>query len=207
MEDLYKTLGDAKCQELSSKYDTLSGIYGMAKGGRKSTQIGGIVPEGLARDFIREFLPAGFKIKGGLIFDAETKELSRQIDAIIYRGVPLLEFTDVVITEKNQVQAILETKSWIDKTLLFGEKDKETKERISLSGLFKQFEERKPFIPASAKYILFTFTLDSKERNDKVIDRLRQVCDIYAIVRRKKVGIGWKNPMPLILTLITPCRD
>lgn len=42
------------------------------------------------------FLPAGFGLKSGLVFDAKRKETSPQCDAIIYKGVPLLEFTDVV---------------------------------------------------------------------------------------------------------------
>lgn len=78
---------------------------------RKSSQVGGAVLEGIAKDFIREFLPAGFRLKSGLVFDAEKKKASPQCDAIIYKGVPLLDFADVVVMEKKQVKAIVEIKA------------------------------------------------------------------------------------------------
>ncbi|GAG91542.1 unnamed protein product, partial [marine sediment metagenome] len=119
--ELYKTLGDAKCQELSKKSNTLWKMLELSES-RKSTQIGGAVLEGIAKDFIREFLPAGFGLKSGLIFDAQNKRTSPQIDGIIYGGVALLEFSDVVVVEKEQVKAILEVKSWIDTPNIFGAK-------------------------------------------------------------------------------------
>ncbi len=91
MEDLYKTLGDAKCQELFRKDATLWNMLDLSKT-PKSTQVRGVVLESISKDFIREFLPAGFGLKSGLIIDAESKEISPQCDAIIYKGVPLLEF-------------------------------------------------------------------------------------------------------------------
>lgn len=191
--EFYKNLGEAKSREVFRKYMTLSNLYEMAKPGTRNPQVAGKVYEGIAKDFIREFLPPGFKIKGGLIFDVEAKRLSPEIDAIIYSSAPLLEFTDAVITEKKQVEAILEIKSWIGTPDIFGDRDKQSGERNSLSGLFKTLEDRRPFIQPTAKYILFAFALGSDEQNDKVINRLKQISDMYAIVGRKNIGQGWKS--------------
>lgn len=191
--EFYKKLGEAKSREVFRKYMTLSNVYDMAKPGTRNPQVAGKVCEGIAKDFIREFLPPGFKIKGGLIFDVEAKGLSPEIDAIIYGSAPLLEFTDAVITEKKQVKAILEIKSWIGTPDIFGDKDKQSGERNSLSGLFKTLKDRRPFIQPTAKYILFAFALGSDEQNDKVINRLKQISDMYAIVGRKKIGHGWES--------------
>ena len=68
---------------------------------RKNAQVRGVVLESIAKDFIREFLPTEFRVKSGLILDAEHKETSPQCDAIIYKGVPLLEFADTVIVGKG----------------------------------------------------------------------------------------------------------
>jgi len=106
MEELYKTLGYAKCVELSKKSRTFWEMLKLADT-PKNAPVGGVVREGIAKDFIREFLPAGFGLKSGLVFDAENKKTSPQCDAIIYKGVPLLEFTDVVVVEKEQVKAIV----------------------------------------------------------------------------------------------------
>jgi hypothetical protein len=191
--ELYKTLGDDKSREVFRKYMTLSNLYEMAKPGTRNPQVAGKVCEGIAKDFIREFLPSGFKIKGGLIFDVEAKGLSPEIDAIIYGGAPLVEFTDAVITEKRQVEAILEIKCCIGTPDIFGYKDKESGDRDSSSGLFKTFKDRKPFINPTAKYILFAFALSSDEQNDEVIGRLKQVSNMYSIVGRKKIRQGWKS--------------
>ncbi len=59
MEELYESLGKAKCQELDMKNESLWQMRGLS-GTRKSTQVGGTVLEGIAKDFIREFLPGGF---------------------------------------------------------------------------------------------------------------------------------------------------
>jgi len=98
MEELYRTLGEAKCEELAKKSWSLWHMLELSET-RKSAQVGGTVREGMARDFIKEFLPLGFGLKSGLIFDTNTKKMSPQIDAIIYKGAPLLEFTDVVVVE------------------------------------------------------------------------------------------------------------
>ena len=183
MEELYKTLGDAKCEELSRKETTLWNVL-KTSSSRVNAQVRGAVLEGIARDFIREFLPSGFSIKSGLVFDTETKEMSPQIDGIIYSGVPLLEFTDAVVAEKEQVKAIVEIKSWIDTTAIFG--DKSDHSRNPDSGLAYDFKRRKDFLPSGAKYILFTFGLYSASGAAEVIKRLKEICDSYAIVSRYK---------------------
>ena len=192
-EELYKRLGEAKSREVFRKYMTLSNLYEMAKLGTRNPQVAGKVYEGIAKDFIREFLPSGFRIKGGLIFDVEEKMLSPEIDAIIYSSVPLLEFTDAVITEKKQVEAILEIKSWIGTTGIFGTKNKASGDRDINSELSSTYKDRKRFIQPSAKYILFVFALGSNEQDDKVINRLKQISDMYAIVGRKNIGQGWES--------------
>lgn len=191
-EELYKTLGEAKSREVFRKHMTLSNLYDMAERGTRNPQVAGKVYEGIAKDFIREFLPSGFRIKYGLIFDVETNMLSPEIDAIIYGGVPLLEFTDAVITEKKQVEAILEIKSWITPDI-FGTKNKASGDRDLKSGLSSIYKDRRRFIQPSAKYILFVFALGSDEQDDKVIDRLKEISDMYAIVGRKKIRQGWKS--------------
>lgn len=181
--ELYKTLGDAKCQELSKKSNTLWKMLELSES-RKSTQIGGAVLEGIAKDFIREFLPAGFGLKSGLIFDAQNKRTSPQIDGIIYGGVALLEFSDVVVVEKEQVKAILEVKSWIDTPDIFGVRS--GKSRDSRTGLAYDFKRRTDFLPPGAKYILFTFELHSAYPDAQVIKRLKEICDFHAVILRRE---------------------
>ena len=127
--ELYKNLGEAKSREVFRKYMTLSNLYAMAKHRTRNPQVAGKIYEGIAKDFIREFLPTGFRIKGGLIFDVAKKKLSPEIDAIIYRGAPFLEFTDAVIAEQKQVEAILEIKSWIGTADIFGDMNKRSGNR------------------------------------------------------------------------------
>ncbi|GAI76064.1 unnamed protein product [marine sediment metagenome] len=119
--------------------------------------------------------------------DAETKKMSPQIDGIIYSGVPLLEFTDVAIVEKEQVKAILEVKSYIHTPAIFGEKSGGS--RDSRSGLAYAFEQRKTFLPSGARYILFAFGLYSGYSDVKVITRLKKVCHSYAVVLREEPKI------------------
>ena len=181
--ELYKTLGDAKCQELSKKSNTLWKMLELSES-RKSTQIGGAVLEGIAKDFIREFLPTGFGLKSGLIFDAQNRRTSPQIDGIIYGGVALLEFSDVVVVEKEQVKAILEVKSWLDTPDIFGVRS--GKSRDSRTGLAYDFKRRTGFLPSGAKYILFTFELHSAYPDAQVTKRLGEICDFYAVILRRE---------------------
>ena len=190
MEELYRNLGEAKCQELSKKSRSFWIMLGLSEG-RKSAQVGGAVREGMAKDFIKEFLPSGFGLKSGLVFNTNTKNMSPQIDAIIYKGVPLLEFTDVVVAEKEQVKAILEVKSYIDTTDIFGAKSGSS--RNPNSGLAYDFKRKKSFLPSEAKYILFAFDLFSAKSDDEVLERLNEICDSYAIVLRWEPKIEQKR--------------
>ena len=65
MEELYRTLGYAKCEELFRKELNLWRILQLSKS-RMNAPVRGAVFEGLARDFIREYLPVGFALKSGL---------------------------------------------------------------------------------------------------------------------------------------------
>ena len=180
MEELYRTLGDAKCRELFRKETTLWNVLRHSEG-RKSGQVYGGVLEGIAKDFIREFLPARLGIKSGLVFDAENKMTSPQTDGIIYSGAPLLEFTDAVVVEKEQVKAIIEVKSWIGTTKIFGERSGGSRDLNS--GLASDFQRRQCFLPSGARYILFAFELGTTSLSDiKVIGRLKKVCHSYAII-------------------------
>ena len=182
MEELYETLGYAKCVELSKKSRTFWEMLKLSDT-RKNAPVGGAVREGIAKDFIRELLPPEFGLKSGLIFDAEKRAIGPQCDAIIYKGAPLLEFTDVVVVEKEQVKAIFEIKSWIDQPLIFGPKSKEG-DRNPSGKLAYGFKQRRNFLPAEAKCILFAFSLSSSSPDTEVIERLKKICDIYAIVLR-----------------------
>ena len=189
MDELYRTLGKAKSAELNRKSYTFNDHqrYIFAS---YFAPIGGAVREGLARDFIREFLPPGFGLKSGLVFDAEKRAVSPQCDAIIYKGAPLLEFTDVIVAEKKQVKAIFEIKAFIDQGTIFGRKIKGTKDRNPKSGLVSAFKRRKDFLPAEAKYILFAFGLSSSSNDNEVVERLNKICGCkenhgsYAIILR-----------------------
>jgi len=191
--ELYKHLGDAKSREIFRKYMTLSKLYEMAKHRTRNPQVAGKVYEGIAKDFLREFLPTGFRIKGGLIFDVENKKLSPEIDAIIYRGAPFLEFTDAVIAEQKQVEAILEIKSWIGTADIFGDINKKSGNRDLNSRLSSNFAGRRAYIKPTAKYILFSFVLGTNEKDSKVMERLEHICNMYAIVARRKAGYSWKS--------------
>lgn len=180
-DTIYKTLGEAKSLELSRKSKTLWDVQHLSQS-RKSAQVAGIVLEGIGRDFIREFLPAGFELKSGLVFDAEKRILSPQCDGIIYSGAPLLNFTDVVLVEKEQARAIIEIKAYIDQTGIFGALKGKT--RDPNTHLASEYLRRKEFLRPGDKYILFAFDLWSSASDAEVIERLRQISDVYAIVRR-----------------------
>jgi hypothetical protein len=182
LNKFYDELGWAKSRELYEKYNTLFSIYSISKVGTRSKQIGGTVPEGIAKDFVREFLPAKFRIKSGLIFDEKTTELSPQIDAIIYEGVPLLDYTDVAIVEKENVKGIFEVKSWVAENDIFGQKTK--RGRDPKTGLFEQYAKLKPFLPPKSPHTLFVFSLSSASPTKIVINRLKQISDMYAIIGR-----------------------
>jgi hypothetical protein len=178
-------LGQTKSKELVKKSESFWQMLELSES-RKSTQVGGAVLEGIAKDFIREFLPMGLGIKSGLVFDTETKKMSPQIDGIIYSGVPLLEFSDVVV-EKEQVKAIVEVKSWIDTPFIFGERSGSY--RDATSGLAYTFKRRRDFLPPGAKSILFTFELHSAYPDTEVLRRLKKICDSYAVVIRREPKI------------------
>jgi hypothetical protein len=183
LNKFYDELGLAKSRELYEKYNTLSSIYNISKVGTRSRQIGGMVPEGIAKDFAREFMPARFKIKSGIIFDQGTTKLSPQIDAIIYEGVPLLDYTDVTIVEKENVKGIFEVKGWVAENDIFGQKTK--RGRNPKTGLSQQYSALKPFLPPKSPYTLFVFSLSSASPTNTVINRLKQISDMYAIIGRE----------------------
>ena len=54
MEELYRTLGEAKCVELSKESRTFSDMLKLADTPR-NTPVGGVAREGIAKDFIRGF--------------------------------------------------------------------------------------------------------------------------------------------------------
>jgi len=189
MTELYERLGEAKSEELGKKSWSLWHLLELDEG-RKSAQVGGVVREGIARDFIREFLPPGFGLKPGLIFDGGVKRMSPQVDAIIYQGAPLLDFTDAVVVERRQVRAIFEIKSYVDQQDIFGSKSGGI--RNPDTGLVSAFKARKGFLPSEGRYILFTFELWSSSPDEEVIDRLKQICDLYAVVIRREPSIEQK---------------
>ena len=182
MEELYESLGYAKCVELSKKSRTFWEMLKLSDT-RKNAPVGGAVREGIAKDFIRELLPPGFRLKSGLIFDAKSRMISPQCDAVIYKGVPLLEFTDIVVVEKEQVKAIFEIKAWIDQGAIFGRKSQDDTRKTD-SGLAFAYQQRKWFLPTGARYILFAFALSSSSLDTQVIERLKEICDSYAVVLR-----------------------
>ncbi len=192
---MYKTLGLAKCEELSKKS---WGIWTLLDLGdtRKNAQVLGVVIEGITKDFIREFLPPELKLKSGLIFDNERREVSPQIDAIIYRGAPLLDYMDTTVVEKEQVRAIVEIKSVITQTDIFGPKRKNTEERNPESGLYSQLARIKQFLPDGAASVLFTFELHSATPDNDVIRRLRKICDRFAVVIRREPVTERKRGKP-----------
>lgn len=187
MGKFYSTLGESKCQELIQKAESLWSFLDLSNT-RKSSQVYGRVLEGIAKDFIREFLPTQFKIKSGLVFDNERNTMSPEIDGIIYEGAPLLDFTDVAVVQKKQVRAIVEVKSYINITNLFGEL-KSDESRDPNTYLADDFNRRKGFVPSGAKYVLFAYELQLELDNTQVIKRLNSVCDNYAIVLRYKPKI------------------
>lgn len=185
VKELYKTLGLAKCEELAKKSWGIWTLLGLSKS-RKSSQVLGVVIEGIVKEFIREFLPDKFGLKSGLIFDNETNEISPQIDAIIYEGVPLSSYYDIAIVEKSQVKAAVEIKSVITQTDIFGSKTKDGNSRNPESGLYDQLARIKRFLPEEAVSIVFTSELHSAVSDEEVIHRLNEICDRFgAVIRRE----------------------
>ena len=182
-EDLYKTLGDAKCDELTKKTESLWQLLDLGTT-RRSGQVYGRVLEDIAKNFIREFLPGGYMIKSGLVFDNKSKRMSPQIDGIIYSGAPLLDFTDVAVVETEQVKAIIEVKSYVNITTLFGVISEGS--RDPNTGLADDFIRRRDFLSPEARYVLFAFELGMEVTETKILERLNDVCDSYAIILRYK---------------------
>lgn len=176
LEEVHRTLAKARCHELAMKSGTVRSMLKLGEGPLKGP-VRGLVQEGIAREFIREFLPQGFGVKCGLVYDGDNKLMSPQIDALVYRGVPLLDVTDVVIVEKQQTKAIFEVKTWINQTAIFGP-------RGSGSGLAQGLAARKPFLPTDGRLCLFAFTLWSNSSDEAIVKRLGKICDCYAIVTR-----------------------
>jgi hypothetical protein len=116
--------------------------------------------------------------------------VSPQIDAIVYKGVPLIEFTDAIVAEKQQVKAIFEIKTWIDQKGVFGSIGKGG--RNPDTGLISSFRRGKHFLPAEGKYVLFTFELHSASPDKEVLERLKYICDFYAVIIRRKPMIERK---------------
>ncbi len=180
-EKLYKTLGNTKSEELIMKTECLWQLLDVGTT-RKSGVVYGRVIEDIAKEFIREYLPPENIIKSGLIFNSQSQRMSPQIDGIIYSGAPLLDFTDVAVVETKQVKAIIEVKSYVNITSLFGEIDKDS--RDPNTGLAYGFHKRKDFLSPEAKYVLFAFELGMDKSKEGIIQRLNDVCDSYAIALR-----------------------
>lgn len=183
VEEVYDRLGNAKSHELAMKSYGVWSMLGLGERIRNA-QVRGVVQESIARDFIREFLPPGLGIKSGLVFDAAKKKMSPQIDAIIYRGVPLLEFTDAVVVQKEQVKAVFEIKTFIAHTAIFGRKTPSGRKNPD-TGLAREFRQRKDFLPEGAKYILFAFELRSGSEDSEILERMKAICDCYGILIRR----------------------
>ena len=96
-----------------------------------------------------------------------------------------MSFLSFYGAEKEQVKAILEIKTFIDQGAIFGRKIKGTREdRNPNSRLAYGFEQMSNFLPAEARYILFAFSLSSSSPDAQVIERLKKICDSYAILLR-----------------------
>lgn len=187
-KQFYTILGEGRCRELAAKNSTVWNLLELGEN-PKSKEFGGRLREGIAKGFIREFLPRAFEIKSGLVFDSTSGKMSPSMDAIVYKGVPILESADVVVVEKEQVRVVFEVKSYVDTSDIFGKlENRETKQRDSNSGLAKDFKERRVFLPEGAKYVLFAFDLWSRLPDVQVSRRLKEICHSYAVVSRKTKG-------------------
>ena len=185
---LYKTLGEVKCEELAKKARSLWTLLDFSQN-KKSAQVRGVVIEGIVKDFIREFLPVQFGLESGLIFESAHNTISPQVDAIIYSGVTLLDYSDAAVAEKEQVRAIFEIKSLIDQPSTIG--GKSGSRRNLGSGLALQFDRINNFLPAKAISILFAFELHSSSTDDEVITRLNQIYNRFtAVIRREPIIEG-----------------
>ena len=91
-----------------------------------------------------------------------------------------------MVVGKEQVKAIVEIKSYVYTPTIFGDINKETGTREPDSGLAVDFKRKKEFLPLGASYILFAFELSHGTTDDKIIERLKEISDIYAIV------LGWE---------------
>lgn len=187
LDEFFSNLSAAKSRELYEKYYTLLDFYSISEEGR-SKLVSGRIGEAIAKDFIKEFLPTKFKVKSGLIYDKG--KLSPQIDAIIFQNIPLLEYTDIAIVESKDAKGVLEVKGWIAENDLFGriatskESSIAVKGRNPQTGLFEHFSKVKKFLLPEIPYVLFTFSLSSASSDIEVINRLKQISDMHAIISR-----------------------
>lgn len=188
----YPRVGHSKAKELYVKNEATLRVLT-----KDSTQkeVRDVVQEGIVREFIGQFIPRGYEVGRGFVYDPSTKKHSPEIDAILYTGPPLMEFGDIVVTEKSQTKLMVEVKSWAKLADLFGKplKDKKGKARKTKDGTvlrdpntdFQTFyRERNPF---GDKYALFIFSLEvSKKIPDEMIwSSMNKLSDIWVVVWRK----------------------
>jgi len=95
----------------------------------------------------------------------------------------LLDYTDVAIVQKKNVKEIFEIKGWIAENDIFGQKTNSG--RNPKTGLIQQYSRLKPFLPPTSPYILFAFSLISASPTNAVINRLKKISDMYAIIARE----------------------
>jgi hypothetical protein len=188
----YPRVGHSKARELYVKNEATLRVLTKE---RTKKEVRDVVQEGIVREFMEQFIPRGWEVGRGFVYDPDTKKHSPEIDAILYTGPPLMEFGDVVVTEKSQTKLMVEVKSWAKLADLFGKplKDRKGKTRKKDDGTILRdpntdfqtfYRERSSF---GEKYVLFIFSLEvSKKIPDQMIwNSMNKLSDMWVVVWRK----------------------
>ncbi|UCF08555.1 MAG: hypothetical protein JSW28_02375 [Thermoplasmata archaeon] len=186
-------VGHSKTKELYVKNTTalrLLEIDGPQKGVRDLVQ-GGIV-----REFIEQYLPKGCEVGRGFVYDLRMKKHSPEIDAIVYKGPPLIRYGDFVITDKGQTLLMVEVKHMARKGDIFGKslKDRKGKTlkgkdgaplRDSKTDFQVLYRERRNF---GYQYVLFVFAMEISQKipDEDIKKGFYKMSDIWVVVWRKK---------------------
>ena len=103
----YPRVGHSKAKELYVKNEATLRVLTKDN---KQTEVRDVIQEGIVREFIGQFIPKGYGVGRGFVYDPDTKKHSPETDAILYTGPPLMEFGDIVVTEKSQTKLMVEVK-------------------------------------------------------------------------------------------------
>ena len=196
---IHPRIGRSKARELYIKYQAPMRV--LTKG-KQQKELRSLIQKGIVREFLGQYIPRDYNVAWGIVYDTAGKKHSSEIDGIVYRWPPVLDFADIVVTDKKRTKLVVMVKGNVKTNDLLGTplKDKKGKPRKDKQGtplrdskteLLSMYNENRDF---GKKYVLFIFSLEvSKKIPDSDIQhRLNELSDIWVVVWKKdKKGMSF----------------